>query len=342
MNDLKPFLAKVANGDSLSEADAEAAFEVLMSGAATPAQIGGFLMALRVRGETVDEITGGAKVMRAKSTKVASVPGAIDTCGTGGDGAGTFNISTAVALVVASCGVPVAKHGNRAMSSRSGTADVLAELGVNLDATPDVIARALRETNICFLFAQRHHSAMKYVAPVRQEMGQRTIFNLLGPLSNPAGAKRQLIGVFAHKWIVPMAETLGRLGSERAWVVHGSDGLDEITTTGTSFVADLNNGKVTTFEVAPEDAGLKRAKPEELKGGDVATNAAALRTLLHGRGGAYRDIVVLNSAAALLVAGKVTDLKEGAGVALDAIMSGKAAKTLAALVAITSAETVSA
>lgn len=340
MSDLKPFLAKVADGGALSEADAEAAFEVLMTGAATPAQMGGFLMALRVRGETVAEITGAARVMRAKATKVAAPAGTVDTCGTGGDGAGTFNISTAVALVIAACGVPVAKHGNRAMSSKSGTADVLGALGVNLDAPPELISRSLHEAGIGFLFAQKHHSAMKHVGPVRQELGQRTIFNLLGPLCNPAGARRQLIGVFARKWIEPMAQTLGRLGSERAWVVHGSDGLDEITTTGTSYVAELNTGNVTTFEVAPEDAGLKRAKAEELKGGDVATNAAALRTLLHGRGGAYRDIVVLNAAAALIVAGKVADLKEGAGVALDAIMSGKAKKTLENLVAISNAQAV--
>lgn len=335
MSDLKPYLARIADGASLSEPEAEAAFEVLMSGAATPAQIGAFLMALRVRGETVSEITAAARIMRAKATKVEAPGDAIDTCGTGGDGAGTYNISTAAALVAAACGVTVAKHGNRAMSSKSGTADVLAELGVNLDVTPETIARALREAHIGFLFAQRHHNAMKFVSPVRQELGQRTIFNLLGPLSNPAGAKRQLIGVFAHKWIVPLAETLARLGSERAWVVHGSDGLDEITTTGVTYVAQLKGGAVTTFEVVPEDAGIKRAKSEELTGGDVSVNAAALRTLLHGRGGPYRDIVVLNAAAALVIAEKADNLKDGAALALDAIMSGKAAKTLAALVAIT-------
>lgn len=335
MNDLKPYLAKLADGAPLSEADAEAAFEVLMSGGATAGQIGAFLMALRVRGETVSELTGGARILRAKCVKVDAPEGAIDTCGTGGDGAGTFNISTAVALVVAACGVPVAKHGNRAMSSKSGTADVLAALGVNLDAGPDVVARALREAGIGFLFAQKHHTAMKHVAPVRQELAQRTIFNLIGPLSNPAGAKRQLMGVFARKWTEPLAETLGRLGSQRAWVVHGSDGLDEITTTGSTFIAELTDGKVTTFELTPEDAGLKRAKPEELKGGDVATNAAALRTLLHGRGGAYRDIVTLNAGAALLIAGKAADLKEGVAMALDGIMSGRAKKALDMLVAVT-------
>lgn len=342
MSDLKPYLAKIADGASLNEADAESAFEVLMSGAATPAQMGAFLMALRVRGETVDEITAAARIMREKATKITAPPGAIDTCGTGGDGAGTYNISTAAALVAAACGVTVAKHGNRAMSSKSGTADVLAELGVNLEATPEVIARALREAHIGFLFAQRHHNATKYVSPVRQELAQRTIFNLLGPLSNPAGAKRQLIGVFAHKWIVPLAETLRRLGSERAWVVHGSDGLDEITTTGKSYVAELRDGHVKTFEVVPEDAGLKRAKPEELTGGDVATNAAALTALLQGKTGAYHDIVVLNAAAALVIADKAANLKDGAALAQAAIASGKAAKTLAALVAITNNRTVAA
>ncbi|MGE3475254.1 MAG: anthranilate phosphoribosyltransferase [Rhodospirillaceae bacterium] len=337
MSDLKPFLAKVADGAALSESDAEAAFEVIMSGGATHAQMGAFLMALRVRGETVAELTGGARILRAKVLKVDAPPGAIDTCGTGGDGAGTFNISTAVSLVVAACGVPVAKHGNRAVSSKSGTADVLAALGVDLDAAPDLVARALREAGIGFLFAQKHHTAMKHVAPVRAELGQRTLFNLIGPLANPAGAKRQLMGVFARKWIVPLAETLSNLGSERAWVVHGSDGLDEITTTGATFIAELKDGKVSTFELTPEDAGLKRVKPEELKGGDVAHNAAALRTLLHGRGGAYRDIVTLNAGAALVIAGKAADLKEGVAMALDGLMSGRAKKALETLVAITNA-----
>ena len=334
MTDFKPYLSKIADGGELSEADAEAAFESLMSGTATPAQVGAFLMGLRVRGESIAELTGAARIMRAKCLKVEAPPGAIDTCGTGGDGAGTFNISTAAALVTAACGVPVAKHGNRAMSSKSGTADVLAALGVNLDATPEMTARAMRDANIGFLFAQRHHSATKHVAPIRQELGTRTIFNLIGPLSNPAGAKRQLLGVFSQNWIVPMVETLARLGSERAWVVHGSDGLDEITTTGATFVAELNAGKINTFEIVPEDVGLKRAKLEDLKGGDIETNASALKSLLHGRGGPYRDIVVLNAGAALVIADKVPNIKAGAEMALDAIMSGKAAKTLAALAAI--------
>ncbi len=334
MSDLKPFLAKIADGSHLTETDAEAAFDVLMSGAATPAQVGAFLMALRVRGESVEELIGAARSMRAKATMITAPEGAIDTCGTGGDGAGTFNISTAAAIVTAACGVPVAKHGNRAMSSRSGTADVLAALGVNIEASPELIARCLRDANIGFLFAPRHHGATKHVSPTRQELGQRTIFNLLGPLCNPAGAKRQLIGVFAHKWIGPMAEALAKLGSDRAWVVHGSDGLDELTTTGVSYVAELDSNRVRIFEVRPEDAGLKRAKPEDLKGSDVAGNAQALKALLNGRGGPYRDIVVLNAAAALVVAGKAKDLKAGAVLASEAISGGQALKTLNALAAI--------
>lgn len=334
MSDLKPFLAQLAEGATLSESEAERSFDVIMSGNATPAQMGAFVMALRVRGETVAELTGAARTLRAKVLKVEAPAGAIDTCGTGGDGAGTFNISTAVALVVAACGVPVAKHGNRAVSSKSGTADVLAALGVNLDASPEVVAKCLREANIGFLFAQKHHTAMKHVAPVRAELAQRTIFNLIGPLSNPAHATRQLMGVYARKWIEPLAQTLARLGSQRAWVVHGSDGLDEITTTGVTYIAELKDGAVTTFELTPEDVGVKRASPDELKGGDVAHNAAALRTLLFGRGGAYRDIVTLNAGAALLIAGKVTELKDGVAMALDGIMSGRAKKALDTLVAV--------
>jgi len=334
MSDLKPVLAKLADGAALSEADAESAFEALMSGAASPAQIGAFLMALRVRGETVAELTGAARIMRAKALKVTAPADAIDTCGTGGDASGTYNISTAVAFVVAGCGVTVAKHGNRAMSSKTGTADVLAALGVNLDAAPELIELAIHRARIGFLFAQKHHSAMKHVAPVRGEMGVRTIFNLVGPLSNPAGARRQLLGVFAHKWIVPLAETLGRLGSERAWVVHGSDGLDELTTTGASFVAELDGGRVRTFEVTPEDAGLPRAEPAVLKGGDAAHNAAALKTVLADEKSAYRDIVLLNAAAALIVAGRADDLRTGAALAAQAISSGRAMQALEALVAI--------
>ncbi|MDX2142404.1 MAG: anthranilate phosphoribosyltransferase [Rhodospirillaceae bacterium] len=335
MIDLKPTLAKLADGASLSEADAESAFEAIMSGQTTPAQIAAFLMALRVRGETVAELTGAARIMRAKALRVKAPADAIDTVGTGGEASGSYNISTATAFVLAGCGVNVAKHGNRAVSSKTGAADVLAALGVNLDAAPELIELAIQRAKIGFLFAQKHHSAMKHVAPVRAELGLRTIFNLVGPLSNPAGAKRQLLGVFAHKWIVPMAETLGRLGSERAWVVHGSDGLDEITTTGASFVAELKDGQVRAFEVTPEDAGLPRAEPAALKGGDAQHNAQALLRVLAGEKSAYRDIVLLNAAAALIVAGKAADLKAGASLAAQAIASGHAAKALESLVAIT-------
>jgi anthranilate phosphoribosyltransferase len=297
--------------------------------------MGAFLMALRVRGETVDEIAGAAKVMRAKALRIRAPLGAIDTCGTGGDARGTYNISTGAALVVAACGVPVAKHGNRALSSKSGSADVLAALGVNIEADMALVEKSLAEAGIGFLMAPRHHSAMRHVGPTRVELGTRTIFNLLGPLSNPAGTTRQLIGVFHRQWTRPMAEVLGQLGSERAWVVHGSDGLDEITTTGATYVSELKDGKVTSFEVTPEDAGLTRADPDDLKGGDPAKNAAAITAMLAGEPGPYRDIVALNAAAALIVAGRAADLKAGVALAADAIASGKAKATLARLVALT-------
>src|ERR1700757_3354658 len=247
--DLKALLAHVAQGRSLSESEAEAAFDIIMSGDATPSQMGAFLMALRVRGETVDEITGAARIMRAKAVAIDAPPGTIDTCGTGGDSSGSFNISTAAALVVAGGGVPVAKHGNRALSSKSGSADVFSALRVNLYSDMALVEKSLHDNNIGFLMAPRHHSAMKHVGPTRVELGTRTIFNLLGPLSNPAGAPRQLIGVFHRQWVRPMAEVLQQLGSERAWVVHGSDGLDEITTTGATYVAELKGGRVTTFDI---------------------------------------------------------------------------------------------
>jgi len=336
MSDLKLFLKKVAEGESLSEIEAEKAFDIIMSGSATASQLGAFLMALRLRGETVEEITGAARIMRVKALQVKAPRGSIDTCGTGGDGSGTYNISTATALVVAGCGVPVAKHGNKAMSSKSGAADVLAEMGVNLDATPRVIERSLTEANIGFLFAQRHHTAMKHVAAVRQELGIRVIFNLLGPLSNPAGAKRQLLGVFAREWLEPLARTLGSLGSEKAWVVHGSDGLDELTTTGPTFVAALESGKVNHFTINPDDAGLPLSAPGDLIGGDSKTNAAALRNLLAGEPSAYRDIVLLNAAAALVIADKTSSLREGVSLAATAIDNGRAANALDKLAAISS------
>jgi anthranilate phosphoribosyltransferase len=330
----KLLLARVAAGERLSEDDAAAAFDAMMSGNATPSQMGGFLMALRVRGETVAEITGAARTMRAKALTIDAPPGAIDTVGTGGDGAGTFNISTAAALVVAGCGVPVAKHGNRNFSSRSGSADILTALGVNIDADMSLVRRAMFEAGIGFMMAPRHHSATRHVNPTRIELGTRTIFNLLGPVSNPAGAKRQLVGVFSAEWVKPVAEVLGKLGSERAWVVHG-DGLDEITTTGMTQVAALDGGTVTTFEVTPEDAGLPRARLADLKGGDPAENAARLMALLEGEKGPLRDIVLLNAAAALIVAGKVQDLKAGVERAAQAVRDGSARQALARLVAIT-------
>lgn len=335
IGEFKRLLAKVATGAALTESESETAFDIIMAGNATPSQMGGFLMALRVRGETVGEITGAARILRAKAVRIEAPPGTIDTCGTGGDAAGTFNISTAVAFVVAGCGVPVAKHGNRAISSKSGAADVLAALGVNLEADFARVREALWEARIGFLMAPRHHTAMRNVGPTRVELGTRTIFNLMGPLANPAGARRQLLGVFAKEWVEPLALVLARLGSEAAWVVHGSDGLDEITTTGPTTVAALSAGKVTVSEVTPEDAGLPRATPDDLKGGDAETNAAALRAVLGGAHGPYRDIVLLNAAAALIVAGKAADLRAGVALAAESIDTGAATRALDRLVAIT-------
>lgn len=332
--DLKPILAKVANGEKLNEEQAEQAFDVLMSGQATPSQMGAFLMALRLRGETVDEITGAARVMRSKATGIVAPPHAVDTCGTGGDGSGTFNISTGAAIVAAACGAIVAKHGNRAASSKSGSADVLLALGVNLDADMALLEKALKEINLCFMMATRHHSAVRHVMPTRVEMGTRTIFNLLGPLANPAKTKRQVMGVFAREWVEPIANVLNRLGSEHAWVVYGHSGLDEISTTGPTFVAEVKNGKVTTFEINPEDYGLEIVTLDALKGGDAQTNAQAILDLLAGKKSAYRDIVLLNAAAALVVTDIATDLADGIAKARVAIDSGKAAETLQALVSI--------
>ena len=332
---LKALLAKLAGGATLSADESEAAFSVLMSGDATPAQIGALLMALRLRGETVDEITGAVRAMRAMALHVTAPEGAIDIVGTGGDGAGTFNISTGAALVVAACGVPVAKHGNRALSSKCGAADVLAALGVNLEADLALVERAMHDAGIGFLLAPRHHAAMRHVAGPRVELGLRTIFNLLGPLSNPANVTRQFTGAFARDWIEPMARVLRNLGSERAWVVHGSDGLDELTTTGPSYVAELDDGTVRTFEVLPSDADLPLARPEDLKGGDAETNAAAMLAMLRGERGPFRDAVVYNAAAALLVAGRAASLREGAERAAGAIDAGRAEATLQRLVEIT-------
>jgi anthranilate phosphoribosyltransferase len=334
--DLKALLAEVAQGRAMSESEAEAAFDLLMSGGATPSQIGALLMALRVRGETVDEITGAARIMRAKALAIEAPPGTIDTVGTGGDASGTFNISTASALVAAACGVPVAKHGNRAFSSKSGAADVLTALGVNIDADFAVVRECLWEIGICFLMAPRHHSATRHVAPTRVELGIRTIFNLLGPLSNPAGVRRQLVGVFAPQWVRPMAEVLGRLGAEHAWVVHGS-GIDELTTAGATTIAEYRGGEVREFELAPEDVGLPRARLDDLRGGEPQYNARLMLDLLEGTPGPLRDIVLLNTAAALVIAGKADDLRSGIGLAEEAIDSGRARRLLDRLVARTNA-----
>ena len=331
-HDFKRYIARVAAGERLSVEDARAAFDVMMSGDATPAQVGAFLMGLRVRGETVDEITGGAIAMREKALKVAAPADAVDTCGTGGDASGTYNISTAAGLVAAACGVPVAKHGNRALSSRCGSADVLTALGVKIDADMALVERCIAEAGIGFLMAPRHHGAMRHVAGARMELGTRTIFNLLGPLSNPAGASHQLIGVFAERWVEPLAEVLRSLGSRHVWVVHGRDGLDEITTTGATAVAELKDGEIRRFDIAPEDFGVAPASPEALKGGDAETNALALNAVLDGHDGPFRDIVLINSAAALVVAGKVDDVREGVAMAAEALDGGKARAVLARLV----------
>lgn len=331
----KELIAKAASGQALSEAEASDAFGQMMTGNATPAQIAGLLMALRVRGETVEEITAGARSLRERMARIEAPAGAIDTCGTGGDGAGTYNISTAAAIVVAGAGVPVAKHGNRGLSSKSGSAEVLMQLGVNIDAEFPLVEQAIREAGIGFMMAPRHHGAMRHVAGPRVELGTRTIFNLLGPLANPAGVERQLMGVFAAQWVEPLAEVLGRLGSRFAWVVHGIDGLDELTTTGPTLVAEWNGGRVRRFEVTPEDAGLPRATLADLKGDDPAHNAEAIRGVLAGMKGPLRDAVVLGAAGALLVAGRVGDLREGAGLAAHSIYSGAAHAALERLVHIT-------
>ena len=337
-DEFKGLIAKVAAGALLSREESALAFDRMMSGEATPSQMGGLLMAMRVRGETVDEITGAASTMRAKMTKVAAPPEAIDVVGTGGDGSGSYNVSTCAALIVAGAGVPVAKHGNRALSSKSGAADVLGALGVKIDLRPDEITRCIYEAGIGFMFAPAHHPATKNVAATRVELATRTIFNLLGPLSNPAGVKRQMIGVFSRQWIEPMAQVLKALGCEAAWVAHGSDGLDEITTSGPTHIAALENGNVRTFEVNPEDIGVQRAKPESLRGGDAETNAAALMAVLKGNKGPYRDIAVLNAAAALIIAGKAKDLKEGAAIAAKSLDSGEAEGRLDRLIKVSNAQ----
>ena len=335
MDALKPTLGLLQTGRPLTGNEATKAFEIILSGEATPSQIGAFLGMLRVRGETVDEIAAGVSVMRANAMKVKAPTHVLDTCGTGGDGSGSYNISTAVALVAAACGAHVAKHGNKALSSKSGSSEVLEALGVKLTLSAASLEKCINDVGIGFLFAPNHHAAMRHVGPTRVELGFRTIFNLVGPLSNPAGANRQLLGVFAKEWVEPLAHVLKKLGSERAWVVHGSDGMDELTTTGPSTVAELRKGEVTVFEVTPEDAGLPRAEPKDLAGGTPQENAEAMRALFDGAPGAYRDIVLLNTAAALLVSNKVKDLKEGVDMAALAIDDGGARAVLANLVSTT-------
>ena len=335
IGDFRGLLAKVGNGEPLGIDEAERAFDIMTNGDATPAQMGAFLMGLKVRGETAEELAGGARVLRAKVQRVKAPDGAIDIVGTGGDHHGTYNVSSCSALVVAGAGVPVAKHGNRAFTSKSGAADVLAALGINLELPIETLEKALVEAKVCFLMAPRHHSAMRNVAGPRVELApSRTIFNLLGPMSNPAMVKRQLVGVFDRRWLKPVAQALGQLGLERALVVHGQDGMDELTTTTKSWAASLENGQVREIEIAPEDVGVKRATLAELKGGDPQHNAAAIRFVLSGRRDAFRDIVILNSAAALMVAGVARDLKEGAAKAAESIDSGKALKALDTLVRI--------
>lgn len=329
MSDFTAILKRLSEGQTLNADEAARAVGEIMSGEVSQPRIAAFLTALAVRKPTVAEITGAARAMRGAMHSIKAPAGAIDLCGTGGDGQGTLNVSTATAFVVAACGVPVAKHGNRNMSSRTGAADALEALGVKIDLAPEAAEACLRETNFCFLFAPAYHPATKHVGPVRRELGFRTIFNLLGPISNPANVKRQLIGVFALEWIEPVAEVLRELGTEKAWIVHGSDGMDELTTTGVTHVAILENGKITRREIAPEDIGITRASPAALKGGEAAENADAIRRLLAGEHGAFRDIVLLNSAASLVVAGKANDLKIGAALAVTAIDSGKAKELLA-------------
>ncbi|PZU89840.1 MAG: anthranilate phosphoribosyltransferase [Chelatococcus sp.] len=332
MDDFKPFIAKVATGATLSRDEARGAFDAMLSGEVTNAQAAAFLMAMRVRGETTEEIAGAVGAMRAKMLRVKAPANAVDIVGTGGDSSGSYNVSTLAAIITAACGVPVAKHGNRAASSRSGAADVLAALGVKVGLDAVATERCIKEAGVGFMFAPTHHASMRHVAPVRTELGTRTIFNLVGPLSNPAGVTRQLIGAFSETWLEPMTQVLASLGSTRVWAVHGSDGLDEITTTGPTRVVSLENGKVESFTITPEDVGLAQAQPEDLRGGTPERNAAALLAVVEGEKTAYRDIAAFNAAAALLVAGKAGDLRDGLARAEAALDSGKARATLAALI----------
>jgi anthranilate phosphoribosyltransferase len=331
---LRALIQKVSTGATLTPDEIRAALEIMTDGHATQAQMGAFLMGLRVRGETVDEISGAAQMMRARMVRVDVPAGAVDIVGTGGDSHGTYNVSTCASLVAAGAGLRIAKHGNRSVSSISGASDVLSALGVKLDIGPEVVARAIAEAGVGFMWAPMHHPAMKHWAPVRAELGIRTLFNLLGPISNPAGVTRQVVGVFAREWVEPIAHVLKGLGAEHVWVVHGHDGLDELTTTGATDVAEVRDGRVEVFEVTPADAGLAPAKLSDLKGGDAKTNAAAIRDVLAGKPGAFRDIVLLNAGAALVVGGKAGGLREGVSLAARSIDSGAAGRALDRLIAV--------
>lgn len=335
---IRQVIARLADGHTLTEDEIRGVLDTMTDGAASPVQMGALLMALRVRGETVEEITGAAQGLRARMLRISAPHGAIDIVGTGGDRHGTYNVSTCASLVAAGAGVPVAKHGNRSVSSLSGASDVLAALGVKLDTAPQTAERAVREAGVCFLWAPMHHPAMKAWAPVRAELGIRTLFNLLGPMCNPAGVGAQVLGVFDRRWLEPLAHVMRNLGSQRVWVVHGADGLDELTTTGPTHVAQLDDGDITVFEVVPEDAGLPRASLADLKGGDAATNARAIRDVLAGKPGPFRDIVVLNAAAAMIVAGRAASLADGVEQAARSIDEGRAAAALDRLVAITNSD----
>lgn len=332
MADLKPIITKVAGGQPLSRAEAREAFDVMMSGAATPSQIGGLLMGLRVRGETVEEITGAVEIMREKMIRVSAPADTIDIVGTGGDSSGSYNISTCAAFVAAGAGLKVAKHGNRALSSRSGAADVLMALGIRIELTPAQISTCLSEAGLGFMFAPAHHASMKHVGPTRVELGTRTIFNLLGPLSNPAGAPRQVTGVFSRAWVEPMAEVLRNLGSEACWICHGEGGFDEIVPSGTTWISELKGGEIRSFELTPEAAGIQRSSPDALKGGDAAHNAEALRHVLEGAPSAFRDAAAMTAGAALVVAGRAPDIRSGTAAAAEAIDSGAALRVLDVLV----------
>ncbi|WP_436071457.1 anthranilate phosphoribosyltransferase [Devosia sp. LjRoot3] len=338
MMDIKQALHKISEGRDLAGEEMRSVMRLIMEGEATPAQLGAFLMGMRIKGESVGEIAAAVSIMREKMVPVDAPEDAVDIVGTGGDGVGTLNISTAASFVVAATGVPVAKHGNRALSSKSGSSQALEALGVKLDLTPAQIGECIRQAGIGFMFAPSHHPAMKYVGPARAELGVRTMFNLLGPQSNPASVRRYVLGVYSEQWVEPVAAALLANRAVKAWVMHGSDGLDELTVTGPSFVAQIADGDLRSFEVTPEQAGLKRHELKDILGGTPEENAAAIHALFDGAEGAYRDIVLLNAAAALIVADKADDLKSGVAMAKEAIDSGAAKQTLAKLVAVSNGQ----